>query len=87
VASGSEIQIEDLPDTVRPAHLSRTLRAGDPSHDWRRLADVEQVLIDAALERHFGSRRRAAEELGIAVSTLNAKLRRHRRSSCPRPGE
>jgi two-component system response regulator HydG len=87
VASGSEIQMEDLPDSVRPAHVSRTLRAGDPSHDWRRLADVEQVLIDAALERHFGSRRRAAEELGIAVSTLNAKLRRHRRSSCPRPGE
>ena len=80
VASGSEIQMEDLPDTVRPAHVSRSFRAGGPSCDWLRLADVEKVVIDAALERHFGNRRRAAEELGIAVSTLNAKLRRHRRS-------
>jgi DNA-binding NtrC family response regulator len=87
VASGSEIRMEDLPDAVRPAHVSRSLRADDPLHDWRRLADFEKVVIDAALERHFGNRRRAAEELGIPVSTLNAKLRRHRRSSCPRSGE
>jgi DNA-binding NtrC family response regulator len=80
VASGSEIQMEDLPDTVRPAHVSRSFRAGDISRDWRRLADLEQVLIEAALERHYGNRRRAAEELGISLATLIGKLHRRRRS-------
>jgi transcriptional regulator with PAS, ATPase and Fis domain len=49
-ATGSEIQMEDSPDTVRP----------------QRLADLEQAYIDAALERHSGNRRRTAEELGIS---------------------
>jgi transcriptional regulator with PAS, ATPase and Fis domain len=81
VASRSEIQMEDLPDTVRPAHVSRSFRwTGDLSRDWRRLADLEQVVIEAALERHYGNRRRAAEELGISLATLTGKLHLRRRS-------
>jgi DNA-binding NtrC family response regulator len=76
VARGPEIQKEDLPYTVQPDAMSRSLPAGDPSLDWRRLAELEQVLIDTALERHFGDRLRAAKELGISLLTLNRKLRR-----------
>jgi two-component system response regulator HydG len=80
VARGSEIQMEDLPCAVQAAEMFRALLAGDLSRDWRRLADFEQMLIDAALERHFGNRRRAAEELGISLATLTNKLHRRRRS-------
>jgi DNA-binding NtrC family response regulator len=80
VATGSEVQMEDLPDTVRLAAVSPSLPFGDPSRDRRRLPDIEQMYIDAALERHFGNRRRAAEDLGISLPTLYAKLSRHRRS-------
>ena len=80
VATGSEIQIEDLPDTVRPAAASPSLPIADPSRDRRRLPDVEQMYIDAALERHLGNRRRAAEDLGISLSSLYAKLSQRRRS-------
>jgi len=76
VTRGPEIQKEDLPYTVQPDAMSRSLPAGDLSLDWRRLAELEQVLIDAALERHFGDRLRAAKELGISLLTLNRKLRR-----------
>jgi two-component system response regulator HydG len=79
VARGSEIQMQDLPYTVHTDAMSPSLPVGDPSLDWRRLADLEEVVIDAALERHFGDRRRAAKELGISLLTLIRKLRQSRR--------
>ena len=70
VATGSDIDLEDLPDAVR----------GRPPHDrgtGRPLADHELAYIRAMVERHHGHRRRAAEELGISLSTLNRRLRAH----------
>src|SRR5439155_6703005 len=80
VAVGSEIQLEDLPDAVRRGSAPRPPPAVRPSPDRRSLADVEQLQIDAVLERHRGHRRRTAEELGISLSTLKRKLRRRWRS-------
>ena len=65
----SEIDVEDLPDAVRGA--SRAAR----TPDQRPLADRERAYIRAVLERHHGDRRRAAEELGISLSTLKRRLR------------
>ena len=42
----------------------------------RSLAEVEAVAIRAALARHGGHRRRAAEELGLGLRTLYVKLKR-----------
>jgi len=69
VAIGPEIDVDDLPVTVRgPRLLGRT-------SDGRPLADRELLYIRAVLNRHQGSRRRAAEELGISLSTLKRRLR------------
>jgi DNA-binding NtrC family response regulator len=38
------------------------------------------MYIDAALERHLGNRRRAAEDLGISLPALYAKLSQRGRS-------
>ena len=78
VAVGTEIQVEDLPDAVRRGWAARPPPAVCASRAERSLADVEQLQIDAVLERHRGHRRRAAEELGISLSTLKRKLRRRR---------
>jgi two-component system response regulator HydG len=69
VATGPQIDIEDLPDTVRGPH------AVDHESARRTLKDREVAYIRAVVERHHGHRRRAAEELGISISTLNRRLR------------
>ena len=71
VATGAEIDVEDLPDAVRGR---RRRRRRTP--DERPLADRERAYIQAVLDRHHGNRRRAAEELGISLSTLKRRLRR-----------
>jgi two-component system response regulator HydG len=74
VATGPEIDVEDLPDAVRGSHpVSRR-----PDH--RPLADREIAYIRAVLDRHHGDRQRAAEELGISLSTLKRRLRGHART-------
>ncbi len=75
VATGPEIDVEDLPDAVRGV---RRRRRGRP--DQRPLADRERAYIRAVLDRHHGDRRRAAEELGISLSTLKRRLRRRART-------
>jgi two-component system, NtrC family, response regulator HydG len=80
MATGSAIQMKDLPSTLQRPAVAPSLSAADPSLAWRRLAEFERVLIEAALERHLGDRRRAAEELGISVLTFNRKLRLRGRS-------
>lgn len=42
------------------------------------VADVERALIRRALERSHGSRREAADLLGVSLRTLFYKMRRHR---------
>ena len=69
VATGPEIDVEDLPDAVRGGQWQEP-----PS---RRPLDVrELVYIRAVLARHGGNRRRAAAELGISLSTLKRRLRK-----------
>jgi transcriptional regulator with PAS, ATPase and Fis domain len=69
-----QIDLEDLPDTVRGPH------AVDRDAARRTLKDREVAYIRAVVERHHGHRRRAAEELGISISTLNRRLRGPARS-------
>ena len=59
VATGPEIDVEDLPDAVRGVDALRR------RPDGRSLADREHAYIRAVLDRHHGNRRRAAEELGF----------------------
>jgi transcriptional regulator with PAS, ATPase and Fis domain len=75
VATGPEIDVEDLPDAVRAAvgvHESPSR----PPLEVRALAYIRAVLA-----RHGGHRRRAAAELGISLSTLKRRLRERAPSS------
>ena len=75
VATGSQIDVEDLPDAVRAA-------VGLQESTSRRPLDVREVAyIHAVLARHGGHRRRAAAELGISLSTLKRRLRARAHSS------
>jgi transcriptional regulator with PAS, ATPase and Fis domain len=69
VATGADIDIEDLPHAIRGSHEPGTR----PDH--QPLADRERAYIRAVLDRHHGNRRRAAEELGMSLSTLKRRLR------------
>jgi transcriptional regulator with PAS, ATPase and Fis domain len=69
VATGPEIDVDDLPDQVRASPTPQE------ASDLRPLAAREIAYIRAVLERHHGHRRRAAEELGIPLSTLTRRLR------------
>ncbi len=40
------------------------------------LAAMERFLVEQALQRHDGNRKRAAQELGVDVSTLYRKVKR-----------
>jgi transcriptional regulator with PAS, ATPase and Fis domain len=80
-ATGSEIEVEDLPDAVQRGSVSAA--PAPASREGRPLDDLEQAYIDGVLQRHQGSRSRAAEELGISLSTLKRKLRRYRPLPAP----
>jgi transcriptional regulator with PAS, ATPase and Fis domain len=69
VATGPLIDVEDLPEAVRGPRLERA--GGRP----RPLIDRERAYIRAVLDRVGGNRRRAAQELGISLSTLKRRLR------------
>jgi transcriptional regulator with PAS, ATPase and Fis domain len=69
VSAGPLIDVEDLPDAIRRWPTSPSI--GNP----RPLIDRERAYVRAVLERHGGNRRRAAEELGISLSTLKRRLR------------
>ena len=75
VAAGPQVDVEDLPATMREP-LSR-----QASLDGRLLVNRERAYIRAILQRHQGHRRRTAEELGISLSTLKRKLRGSDRST------
>jgi two-component system, NtrC family, response regulator HydG len=75
IATGPLIDVEDLPETVRGQSLTS---AGGRQ---RPLIDRERAYIQSVLERVGGSRRRAAEQLGISLSTLKRRLRKPRPST------
>ena len=75
VATGPLIDVEDLPEAVRGQHL---VLAGGRR---RPLVDRERAYIRAVLDRVGGNRQRAAEELGISLSTLKRRLRSRGRTA------
>ena len=75
VATGPLIDVEDLPEAVRGQHLVL------PCGRRRPLVDRERAYIRAVLDRVGGNRQRAAEELGISLSTLKRRLRSRGRTA------
>jgi len=65
---------------IEPRHLPRALavplRTADPAPGSMRLADVERLAIERALDRTGGNQSLAARLLGIDRGTLARKLRR-----------
>jgi len=66
---GRRMEPEHLPPEPRPAGRE-TGRTGPETPEA-----AKRRMIEAALERHGGNRRRAARELGIHPSTLYRKLK------------
>ncbi len=77
---GGRIELEHLPAELRPARP--TGQAGGALS----LREMEKRMILAALERHHGSRTRAARELGVHPATLYRKLRAYGITSSKRHG-
>ena len=74
ICAGQTIQIENLPEEIRPGATPDSSRAAVPAAPHARPADVaadpERVRIVEALEAARWNRHRAAEALGISRSTL-----------------
>jgi transcriptional regulator with PAS, ATPase and Fis domain len=70
VSTGSIIDLEDLPEAIRGYRLTAKVGGERP------LIDRERAYIRAVLDRVGGNRQRAAEELGISLSTLKRRLRK-----------
>jgi transcriptional regulator with PAS, ATPase and Fis domain len=66
ISVGSEIDVADLPPAVRKA--SERPPVGS-------LRQRECTLVQSVVASHRGNRKRAAEELGISLSTLKRRLR------------
>ena len=75
LANGPSIRVRDLPPEV--TQKSRA-GAGDDTLD---LAEQERVMIERALERFKGNRKKAAEALKISTVTLWRKMKRYGISS------
>jgi transcriptional regulator with PAS, ATPase and Fis domain len=65
------IDLENLPPELRPAGMAVRTAVGPATT----LTSMEKMLISEALRRHGGSRKRAAQTLGINASTLYRKIR------------
>ena len=75
VANNPNIRVRDLPPEVTQ---KSGIRSGDDTLD---LQQQEQVLIERALERFSGNRRKAAEALKISTVTLWRKMKQYGLSS------
>jgi two-component system response regulator HydG len=78
LTAGRTIEVEHLPDAVRPALAGPVQDAGGPPvvsvPVGTRLEDVERLLIQATLRTTGGNKQRAADLLGIAARTIYRKL-------------
>lgn len=76
LASGGRVQLDDLPEELRPPN---DVRQASPSpgakSDRRTLQEVEKDYILAALARNGGNRSRTASFLNIGIATLYRKLK------------
>jgi DNA-binding NtrC family response regulator len=75
LANGPSIRVRELPPEVTQ---KTRRRAGDDSLD---LQEQERVMIERALDRFGGNRRRAAEALKISTVTLWRKMKHYGLSS------
>ena len=75
LANGPSIRVRDLPPEVTQ---KARRRAGDDTLD---LQEQERVMIERALEKFDGNRRRAAEALNISTVTLWRKMKQYGLSS------
>jgi len=67
---GGMIELSHLPPELRP-----TAGHGPESSQPMSLQTIEKLFITETLQRHKGNRKKAAEDLGINVSTLYRKIR------------
>jgi two-component system response regulator HydG len=70
----SEIQVEDLPETVRSFERSHVLVAADDPSELVALAEVERRYVLRVVEAAGGNKSLAAQILGITRKTLYRKL-------------
>jgi len=85
-ATGTRVDVADLPDALRAKaglaieasaeSSSASLSAG--SLIGKTMADIEKEAILTALQVTGGNRRKAAEQLGIGLRTLQRKLKEYR---------
>ena len=75
LAPGGEIAPEHL---LLPRATVKAAAAAEVGVEGKAIKDVERDMILQTLERCGGSRKRAAEELGISERTLRYKLQRYR---------
>ncbi|WP_300620739.1 nitrogen regulation protein NR(I) [Dokdonella sp.] len=89
LAPGREIGVGDLPPALLEATpapeasgwssalrlwAEQALAAGTPNVHGEALAELERVLLDAALAAHRGHRQNAAKALGLGRNTMTRKL-------------
>ena len=67
---GGLIHLHHLPPELRPTATSSSTESGPMS-----LLTMEKYLINEALRRHGGNRKRASHDLGIDTSTLYRKIK------------
>jgi two-component system, NtrC family, response regulator HydG len=70
LASGSRVELEDLPEEIR-----HTLPGGTTGGVVRPLDEVEKEYIIAVLELNEGNQTRTAKQLHIGSATLYRKLK------------
>jgi two-component system response regulator AtoC len=75
LANGPTLRVRELPSEVTQ---KTRRRAGDDTLD---LQEQERIMIERALERFNGNRRRAAEALKISTVTLWRKIKHYGLSS------
>jgi two-component system response regulator HydG len=74
--SADRIEASDLPEKLRADRAARVATC-DPAGEIPTLDEVERLHILDVLARTDGNKTRAAELLGIDLSTLYRKLRRY----------
>jgi len=74
LCKGDAITLEDLPPAIRSSSPTAIAESGSLDE---RVAQSEKYYIDRALESVDGDPRRAAESLGVSLSTLYRKMKRH----------
>jgi transcriptional regulator with PAS, ATPase and Fis domain len=72
LCNGGYIESAHLPPELGPSNASGPEELGSCTD----LRSMEKLLIEDALRRHSGSRKAAAEDLGIHTSTLYRKMKR-----------